>query len=314
MSFEKLGRNKQLEVNAMSLSNDIANIINAHTLTLLLLSEYIKDIGGLVSARGPTVKSINVPKEMQSEFDRLLQDFEEHCGESVEQEKSLTFRGTKWKVNFETKVDYSKECIDLFHSHLKDIVLGIWAGVYYPRFLYDMALVQVITIFEALLEDFLTAIFSHRPNILKSGNTLTYEEILSFSSMQALVTELATVRAKRVLDDGIDKAASELKRTFSVDINRVIGFEQVREACYRRNAIVHNQGISDRKYCEKIPGTRTGENLSTTVEYLKTVLSAIGDFIDDFDRLFSAKLKYGRDESVNRLLHPELIVKTESMD
>ena len=52
MSFEKPGRNKQLEWNAMSLSNDIANIINARTLTLLLLSEYVKDIGGLVPVRG----------------------------------------------------------------------------------------------------------------------------------------------------------------------------------------------------------------------------------------------------------------------
>ncbi|MFH0988514.1 MAG: hypothetical protein V1799_00685 [bacterium] len=312
MSFEILGRNKQLEWNAMSLSNDIANIINTYTLTLVLLSEYVKDIGG-VPVRGSRVQS-NVPKEMQSEFDRLLQDWKEHCSISVEPEKSLTFRVVKWGVRFETKGDYSKECIELFRSKLKEITLGIWAAFYYPQFLYDMALVQAITVFEAFLEAFLIAVFSHRPNILKSGNTLTYEEILSFSSMQTLIAELATVRAKRVLDDGIDKAASELKRTLSVDINRVIGFEQVREACYRRNVIVHNQGIADRKYCERIPGTRTGVKLSTTVEYLEAVLSAIGGFIDDFDRLFSAKLKYGRDESVNRLLHPELIVRMESVD
>ncbi len=43
---------------------------------------------------------------------------------------------------------------------------------------------------EAFMNGFLVAVFTERPNTLKSQNSATFEQILSFKSMKELINEL----------------------------------------------------------------------------------------------------------------------------
>ena len=168
-----------------------------------------------------------------------------------------------------------------------------------------MALTHVITTFEAFLNDFLVAIFTQRPNTLKSQNTVTFEQILSFSSMKQLINELSITRTRNILNENIDTIAKNLKDTFSIDITTLDGFDIIREACYRRNIIIHNKGITDKKYCDQIPNSEIGVTLLTDSQYVGDVITAAGLFIDGLDKCFSSKIRYSKDPTANRILHPE---------
>ena len=119
---------------------------------------------------------------------------------------------------------------------------------------------------------------------------------------------------KRILDENSDKVANDLESIFSIDVTGLSGFDIIREACYRRHIIVHNKGITDKKYCEKIPNSAIGARLSTDSEYVATVITSVGEFIDSLDECFSHKMHYDRDPTANRILHPEAMLSVEEIE
>ena len=91
------------------------------------------------------------------------------------------------------------------------------------------------------------------------------------------------------------------------------GYDVVREAYYRRNVIVHNKGITDNRYCARIPNTKTGARLTTNAQYVRDVITATGKFIDALDNCFSTKIHYDKDPLANRMLHPEAMLSLEDI-
>jgi hypothetical protein len=207
--------------------------------------------------------------------------------------------GTKRVWQFEPKKDYPDE----LGNYLMMMLVNFAKPFRYPGLLYDMALTHTITLFEAFLGDFLHAIFTERPEALKSENRVTYEEILSCSSMKEIVHYLATSRVKELAGENIDILAKRLEDLFSIKIYEFNGFAELREAFCRRHVIVHNKGITDRKYCQSVPDSKPGVKLSTDLQYFETIFPLIGQFIDYMDNLFSRKLRYMRVPAANLLIN-----------
>jgi len=93
---------------------------------------------------------------------------------------------------------------------------------------------------------------------------------------------------------------------FDIESLIVSGFKEfdiLREASYRRNTIVHNKGITDKHYCQKILGSQIGVTLSTDFQYIETLLNVIGRFIDHLDNYFSRKMHYKRHPLLNLILN-----------
>ena len=294
----------------MSLSQKVSTIINIHTQELWFIQEFCKDFGSYIHHRKSETASVEIPSNIKAEYRRLAGEFSEFLQKNESTLIESTLTGVRIKLVFEPKKGYSKECIELLGHQ----IMEAFKTIVYPHFIYDMALTHAITIFEALLSDFLAAIFTERPSTLKSQNVATFEQILSFSSMKQLINDLAVNKTKKILDENIDKVANDLENMFSIDMTTLNGFDIIREASYRRHIIVHNKGIIDKKYHEKIPNSEIGARLSTDSEYVIAVITAVGQFVDSLDDCFARKMHYNREQSANRILHPETTLSVEEID
>lgn len=287
----------------MNLSEEVNYVIQVSTQALYFLLRFIEDIGVYIEQKKhpSSVDSVlgGMSKGGRSEFGEFLQEFADFMRDVINYAEE---KGKKGKVSFtfNPKKNYSEQA----YKHLLPVIVSAAKPILYPEYLYDMALTHAIAIFEAFLGDFLVAIFTHRPKTVKSEHTASYEEILSFTSMKALTEHLAVTRVEKILNENIDDVTEKLQKLFSIDISKCNDFSIIREAFYRRHVVVHNKGIADKKYCEKIPNSQLGVELSTNYDYLATLFAAIGQLIDYLDKHFSRKMRYKRKPGVNLLLTP----------
>jgi len=281
----------------MNLSEEVNHIISVSTRDLYYLLRFVEDIETYIEQREHASNLdealIDVPKDIKPEFTEFFKEFIKLM---LENEESTP------KGEVSPTLEHIRTYPEKVKRYLLPVVLRGMRPIMYPEYLYDMALTHAIAILEAFLGDFLVAIFTQRPKTLKSENTASYEEILSFQSMKALTNHLAITRVKKILSDNIDDVTDELQKLFSIDISRCNEFNVIREAFYRRHVVVHNKGIADKKYCEKMPNSQVNVKLSTNYEYLATLFAAIGQLVDYLDKHFSRKMRYKRDPRTNLLL------------
>jgi len=289
----------------MNLSEEVKHVITLSTQDLYFLLRFVED-GEAYTEQGKRPSNLDdilsdMPKDIRPEVAKFFGEFAEFM---VDVKKEITAhkeKKAKGKISWIFKP--SKTYPEQVYKHLFATIRSSIKPILYPEYLYNMALTHALAILEAFLGDFLVATFTHRPKTLKSGHTASYEEILSFPSMRALTDYLADTRVKKILsDNNIDSVANALQQLFAIDISSFNDFAVIREAFYRRHVVVHNNGITDKKYCEKIPNSRVGVKLSTNYEYLANLFAAIGQLIDYLDKHFSRKMRYKREPGANLLL------------
>jgi len=289
----------------MNLSKKISNIIAYRSQALHYLLQFTRDFDAYTHQLGTQFLSDKVPANIKDEFHQLLGEFLTFWGDFLKETEDLRKKSTRVKGErqreFKPKKKYSEET----HKYLFPYLEIAAKFVKYAGFLYNMVVTHTIAIFESFLTEFLVAIFTLRPNTLKSGDTATYEDILSFPSMKELRSYLASNRAEKILEgDLYDNVADKLNKTFSIDIAKFNKFNIIYEAFCRRHVIVHNDGVTDKKYCEKVPNSKIDVYLLTDLPYIETLLTTIGQFIDYLDGCFSRKMRYKRNPLANQLLHP----------
>jgi hypothetical protein len=290
----------------VNLAEEVHFVIQTSTQDLYFLLKFVEDIEAYIEQQRKRPKSIRdltdgMPEPTRAEFTSFFKEFAKSMTGMLEEVTAN--EGNKAKDKTSRTIRLSKTYSDQVTDLLFPVLLKVMRPIMYPQYLYNMALTHAITIFDAFLHDFLAAIFRQRPKTLKSENMASYAEILSFPSMKALTEYLADTRVKKILsDNNIDGVASELQKRFTIDISSCSGFNVIREAFYRRHVVVHNKGIADRKYCEKISKSQVGCKLSTNYEYLATLFAAIGQLVDYLDEHLSRKMRYKRMPEANLLL------------
>ena len=290
----------------MNLSEEVSRIISSRSQELYLLLQFVKDFDIYIRHRRTQDMVPDIPNNIETQFEEYVEEFVEFFEGVVSEVKGHTpIKGERtWE--FKPKKEYPKEVVE----YMIPFWLAVTKPIRYPEFLYNMALTHTIAFFESFLNDFLVAIFALRPNTLKSENTATYEDILSFSSMEKLIVHLASNRADKMLEgDLYTEVADKLNKTFSINISEFDKFDIIHEAFCRRHIIVHNDGVTDKEYCKKIPNSQIGKKLSTDLQYIETLLATMGQFIDYLDGRFSRKMRYRRDPLANKLLNPPDLVE-----
>lgn len=285
----------------MSLSEKVSNIISSRSQQLYLLLQFVKDFDIYIRHRRTQDLIPDIPKNIETQFEEYVEEFVEFFGGVAREVIGHTpIKGERtWE--FKPQKKYPKEVV----QYMIPFLLAFSKPIRYPEFLYNMALTHTIAFFESFLNDFLVAIFTLRPNTLKSENTATYEEILSFSTRKKLIGHLASNRADKILEgDLYADVADKLNKAFSIDVSKFDKFNIIHEAFCRRHIIVHNDSVTDKEYCNKIPNSQRGKRLSTDLQYIETLLITMGEFIDYLDGCFSRKMRYKRNPIVNQLLNP----------
>ena len=139
------------------------------------------------------------------------------------------------------------------------------------HYLSEMGLSYLVSFLEAILKDYLYQIFVHRPSSLKSENKITYKKVLSYRSMKVLVEEIATKEVEKLGYGSIDDAAEYYKEKFNINFTEYEDWDPIVEACFRRNLIIHNKGITNEIYCKRIGHKKRGEKLFVDIEYIKSL-------------------------------------------
>ena len=160
-------------------------------------------------------------------------------------------------------------------------LMSWFEGRIHSTFLTEMTLVYLISSHEAFLKDYLKAVLTSRSEILSSAKTLTFEEIVSFQSMNELRLHMAEKELSTLAYESIDDVARYFGNKFNIDFES--NFELwsiVREASYRRNMIIHNKGLTDKKYCAKTGYKELAKSLATDIDYVVAACDAVMEFID----------------------------------
>ena len=283
----------------VSLSEGVSRIIGSRSQELYLLLQFVKDFDIYIRHRRTQDMVPDIPNNIETQFEEYVGEFVEFFEGVVSEVIGHTpIKGERtWE--FKPQKKYPKEVVE----YMIPFLLAFHKRIRYPEFLYNMALTHTIAFFESFLNDFLVAIFTLRPNTLKSENTATYEEILSFSSREKLIGHLASNRAEKILDGGPYEVVKNLNEIFSIDISKFDKFNTIHEAFCRRHIIVHNDSVTDKEYCNKIPNSQRGKRLSTDLQYIETLLTTMGEFIDYLDDRFSRKMRYRRNPRANQLVN-----------
>ena len=101
--------------------------------------------------------------------------------------------------------------------------------------------------------------------------------------------------AKRETDilgyGSIDDLEAYFQKKFNITAQQEPFWPSVREASYRRNLIIHNRGIINKTYKEKLGLQRDNPKLKTSREYVNNATDAIVSFMDFVHHSVTNKLR-----------------------
>jgi len=192
---------------------------------------------------------------------------------SEEEQKLVLNDGKKIKnlvfddVDEDLSTNAKKIMSDLAHRHLYNYIMSMN--------ICEMGVVSLVAFFEHFLREILGIVFKVKPEQLKSGQKdFSNEELFKFQSTAELKEAIIDSKTRSILRDDIDDVSDYLKKTFKYDITKNKRWFELRECIYRRNVIIHNNGVPDEIYSQKTNYSGPDYRLNTNDEYLGKCLFA----------------------------------------
>lgn len=229
------------------------------------------------------MKPMSLKKELTSIRDKYIDEFRTLIDFFSAIEKSLTRKlNRKYSVQFEENEMEGPTFLkdnagnrttsnDPLSDAIRQVVLSVINPIRHKGYLSEMGLSYLISFQEVMLKDYLHQTFVSRPSSLKSGNNITYQEILSHTSIKAIVNGIAQKEVDQLGYGSIDAAAKYFKDKFNIDFSDYEGWDRIVEASYRRNLIIHNKGRTNNIYCKRIGHKKRGEQLFVNIEYITSL-------------------------------------------
>lgn len=126
---------------------------------------------------------------------------------------------------------------------------------YHRQMFIELLLVRHVDNYFNYLSSLLFEIFTQRPESMKSGEKVDVELVLEHKSMESLTRGLAERKVDALSYSSFATLLSFFKERFSLSICADEHVDAVNEYIETRNIIVHNRGIINRRYLEKIGQT-----------------------------------------------------------
>ena len=157
-------------------------------------------------------------------------------------------------------------------------------GEPHTRMLLEMSVTYACALFDGLVSDVLITVFRHVPEALRSGRTLTTEEVLGFSSREDLIEELARREVLELAYKSADGQFSHFRKAFNIDVFGLqsldVTIADLAAVHERRNLIVHNNGLASASYVAKYcPSGSIGDPVIVNAESAKSdreILKKVG--------------------------------------
>ncbi|MBU6392106.1 MAG: hypothetical protein KGI00_01565 [Candidatus Micrarchaeota archaeon] len=161
-----------------------------------------------------------------------------------------------------------------------------------PIFMYEMYFVDLLSSFESFLRKEIGMVFYFNNNFLiSSKKQISYEELLKMKSMDNIKDALVEKEISMMFRDGIENVLNYINEEFEFALNKNKDWKQFNELFYRRNIIVHNDGVADLTYKLKT-GKKLGDRLAILTipkPYLKKAYKLTTKYTRDIHQLLLQK-------------------------
>jgi hypothetical protein len=250
----------------MSLHKQLRSVVKSYISEIGLLRDFVVNVDKTLSRK--------LKRKPKKEFTQEHAEELRAVGEAIK-------NAVNGKSS-DTHIEISEE--------ISNFILQKIIPIKHKSFLSEMALSYLISYQEAFIKDYIYEIFIHRKNLLRSGATITYEEINSHSSMKALIRALAQKEVDSIGYGSVDDTAEYLKKKFNIDITKHNKWVELREANFRRNIIIHNRSRTNDTYCKKTGFKSRNQHLTTSNKYVLNSADTVISVINFIDEKLSIKL------------------------
>ena len=257
----------------MSLGKELSDVASTYRGDVRLIGEFISSAGNLLIKK--LNKKPNAPFTAEEiEQLRLLADAFEKAAEKAkayedDADKSLS---KKERHNFNTRISISK--------NVSTYAQQVASSLKQRTFLAEMSLSYLISYQEAFIKDYLLRLLIHKHQLLKSGATISYEDIADHRSMRMLWSALAKKEVDALGYGNIDDVAVFFLKKLHIELSTYKKWELLREHSFRRNLIIHNRGIINDIYRKKTGTKQRTGHLETNIEYVVSAVDNIANFMD----------------------------------
>lgn len=176
-------------------------------------------------------------------------------------------------------------------ANVTKLVAQIIPPIMYKGYLAEMMLSFIIAHQEAFIKDYIYQVLVYKRSMLRSKANVTHEMILDHRSIKSLVEHLAQKEIDAIGYKSIDDVRDYVDSKFNIELAAFDKWNELAEANYRRNLIIHNKGITNETYCRKTGCKKIGESLDTDIDYVLEIAKILVNFIEYVDGEMRRKLK-----------------------
>ena len=155
-------------------------------------------------------------------------------------------------------------------------------------FLRNMSVTHLVITFEEFLGKTLKLTFLNNSDMLKSDTKLRFETIIDLKNYESILNTMIEQKVREIIKKDIHELGEYLLSFFKFSMIDHSDWKKFTEVFYRRNVIVHNQGISDKEY-EKHTGNPINEDLTPNEDYIKESLILFRNYAKNTTSFFLKK-------------------------
>lgn len=253
----------------MNLKNDLAKTHSKYESDLNLILDFVNTTEKSLTRKQKRKPKVQFQEKDREELKKLITFLNEATDDELKGQRSISIKS----------------------DALGKLINNMIVPIKHRDFLTEMTLSYLISYQEAMLKEYLYGVLFFRKDPLKSNNKITYNEIIGFKSIKALISYLAQKEVDQLGYGSIDDMANYFKEKFNIDFTIFDKWENIVEASFRRNLFIHNNGISNDKYCKRTGYKTKGQRLKIDVEYIVSVAKNLISFNDFCYESLKSKFK-----------------------
>lgn len=120
------------------------------------------------------------------------------------------------------------------------------------RLVNQLSIVFLVTAIEGYLGEITMIAIKNKPECLRCDRTITWDNVIKLKKYDSIINQFANQKLNDIMAGDWRKIETEFKKTFNIALNRKIDSEKMLEVFEIRHAIVHNVGIPDNKFMDKV--------------------------------------------------------------
>ncbi|MGW1276850.1 hypothetical protein ACWD4V_07810 [Streptomyces tsukubensis] len=164
----------------------------------------------------------------------------------------------------------------------------------------ELGLTRCVENFLCYVSDIITQVLTARPDLLKTQEQVTIEDVLEHESIEGFISWAAERRVAQLSFKGLEEIAQYVKKRFGLELHQEeADWLKLKRGVALRNLIVHRRGIIDQRFLY-VTGEKDlikGSTYKTTMrDYVRTAESSM-KIIGEFDKEMALKFSIAQQDT-----------------